>query len=455
MVAIVGRPNVGKSSLLNCLAGRRISIVDATPGVTRDRISVPVALGDTDEAGYIELVDTGGMGIEDHDDLTEDVEDQIRFGMKTADLILFVVDAREGIVSLDQHVARALRRMPCPVLLVANKIDQANVLSELGELNALGFGDPIPVSAAHNDNMYDLLDAIREQVGSLSGRPHDEGMRLAIVGKRNAGKSTLINALAGEDRVIVSEKPGTTRDSVDVQLELDGQRVTLIDTAGVKRRGKIATDIEYYSQHRAMRSVRRADVVALMIDASLPVSQVDKNLAGIIHEEYKPVMIVVNKWDLSKGNVDTEEYAEYFSKMFPELRYAPIAMTTATESINVHETIGLARQIYDQSQQRVTTGQLNSVMEHILAERGPSHRHGTKPPKIFYTSQVSVGPPTIVCICNDTRSFDTNYKRFLINRLRDYLPYSEVPIRLFFRSRRGERKSTTLPRDKETDSVRE
>ena len=402
---------------------------------------MPIALGDGEESGYVELVDTGGMGIEDHDQLTEHVEDQIRFGMKAADLILFVVDAREGIVSLDRHVARALRKLKRPVLLVANKIDQANVLTELGELPSLGFGEALPISAAHNDGIYDLLDAIQEALGDQAAPPEEEGMKLAIVGKRNAGKSTLINALAGEDRVIVSETPGTTRDSVDVQLDIDGQRLTLIDTAGVKRKGKIASDIEFYSQHRALRSVRRADVIALVIDASLPVSQVDKNLAGIIHEEFKPVLIVVNKWDLTAGATDPEAYADYFEKTFPELRFAPIAMTTATEGINIHETVALARQLYEQSQQRVTTGQLNAIMEKILAERGPSHPHGTKPPKIYFTSQVSVSPPTIVCVVNDTRSFGENYRRFLVNRLRDYLPYAEVPIRLFFRSRRRDRKS--------------
>ncbi|MBN1941789.1 MAG: ribosome biogenesis GTPase Der [Phycisphaerae bacterium] len=436
VVAIVGRPNVGKSSLLNCLAGRRISIVDPTPGVTRDRVSTTLALGEGEPARYVELVDTGGMGVEDVDQLTEHVENQILYCIAAADLVLFVVDAREGVMPLDKHVAAQLRRHDKPVILVANKIDQAGVLSELGELTRLGFGDPVAVSAAHRQNIDDLLKVMTARLGDLpSDIPPEPVMKLAIVGKRNAGKSTFINALAGQERVIVSETPGTTRDSVDVEIEFEGRRLVLIDTAGVKKKSRFATDVEFYSQHRALRSIRRADVTAMLIDASVPVSQVDKDLAGIIAEEFKPVVIVVNKWDLARGVASGEDYVKYFEKTFPGLAYAPISLTAAKDGANLHETITLAEQLFAQACHRVTTAKLNEAIQQILQKRGPSHKHGTKPPKIYYASQVAVEPPTIVCFVNDPRSFDQNYLRYLTNQLREYLPFAEVPIRVFFRPR--------------------
>ena len=436
IVAIVGRPNVGKSSLLNALVGRRIAIVDATPGVTRDRIAAPCPLPGG-EAGYVELVDTGGMGIEDTDRLTDHVEAQIDYAVEAASLILFVVDAREGIVSLDRTAAERLRRSNTPIMLVANKIDIADLATEAGELYQLGFGEPVPVSAAHASGLGDLLDGVARRLGEQTTGPAPEPtMKLAIVGKRNTGKSTFINALAGCERVIVSETPGTTRDSVDVAVELDGRALTLIDTAGIRKRKSLSGDIEFYSRHRAMRSIRRADVVALMIDASVPVSQVDKNLAGEIATEYKPVVLVVNKWDLAKDSAAGEDYAEYLGKTFPGLPFAPISLTTATEGVNVRETIALAEQLFRQARTRVTTGELNSHIEAIVALRGPSHKGGTRPPKIYYASQIATAPPTIVCFVNDIRSFGQGYQRFLINRLRERTPFSEVPIRLLFRRHR-------------------
>jgi GTPase len=439
VVSIVGRPNVGKSSLLNCLAGRRISIVDAVPGVTRDRVSTTVSLGGPGQQRLLELVDTGGMGIEDSDRLTGHVEGQIAQAMDLADVVLFVVDAREGIQPLDRHVAERLRRLDKTVLLVANKIDEARVIGETGELYGLGFGEPIAISAIHQSNIGELLDRLADVLPDAPGDPEPQNdapaMKLAIVGKRNAGKSTFINALAGQQRVIVSEVPGTTRDSVDVRIQADGRELLLIDTAGVRRKKSLANDVEYYSQHRALRSVRRADVVAMVIDASVKVSQVDKNLAGVIAGEFKPVLIMVNKWDLARDASDPEAYQTYFEKTFPELSFAPISFTTATEGVNLHETLDLAGELLDQARTRVGTGQLNQVIEEISALRGPSHKAGTKPPKIYYASQVDVAPPTIVCFVNDPRSFDEGYRRFLVNRLREHLPFTEVPIRLFFRSR--------------------
>jgi len=433
LVAIVGRPNVGKSSLLNIMAGRRISIVDDMPGVTRDRVSTPIEL----DTGFIELVDTGGMGIEDTDDLTEDVEDQIALGVSQATLILFMVDAREGIAPLDSHVARILRKQDKPVILLANKVDMLNTTGEIGELHKLGFGAPMLISATHSRGIGDMLEEIERRLGDNVGESAPpEMMKLAIVGKRNAGKSTFINSLVGEERVIVSDVPGTTRDSVDVLCEVDGQEFMLIDTAGVRKRSKINGNIEFYAHHRAMRSIRRADVVAMMIDASLPISQVDKKLAGLIAEQYKPVVLVVNKWDLAKEHTSGEEYVEYFEKVMPELKFAPVCLTTATEGENLRGTIKLAMQLFEQSNTRVATAEINKHIEEILVMRGPSHKAGTKRPKILYASQIGTAPPTIVCFVNDVRSFDQSYKRFLVNQLRERLPFDEIPIRLLMRKRR-------------------
>ena len=434
-VAIVGRPNVGKSSLLNRMVGQRISIVDPTPGVTRDRVGAPCAIGD----GYVELVDTGGIGIVDHDDLTEHVEDQIAYGLAEADLLIFVVDARTGVMPLDGHVAERLRRLEVPVILAANKVDEVGLLAETGDLNRLGFGEPIPISAHHGLGIDRLIDRIAGVLGELPPSPPEEAvMKLAIVGKRNAGKSTFINALAGAQRVIVSETPGTTRDSVNATAEIGWRKFMLIDTAGVRKRRRIVQqDIEFYGYHRALRSIRRADVVALMIDASVPVSKVDKDLARDIVDEFKPVLLVVNKWDLARGRAAGEDYQEYFDKVLPELAYAPISLTSAASGMNVVRTIDLAEQLYDQSRVRVTTGQLNVAVREICEQRGPSHRPGTKPPKILYASQISTRPPTIVCFVNDVRSFDNSYQRYFVKQLRQRLPYGEIPIRLLFRARRA------------------
>jgi GTP-binding protein len=436
-VAIIGRPNVGKSSLLNRLVGRRIAIVDAMPGVTRDRIAAPCPIGD----GYVELVDTGGMGIEDVDQLTDHVENQIAYGIAEADLIIFLVDAREGLTPLDRHAAERLRRLHVPVILAANKVDHVELTAETAELNALGFGEPIRISAHHAIGIEELCEAIAAALGKIPAEPPAEAvMKLAVVGRRNVGKSTFINALAGEQRLIVSETPGTTRDSVDVTIELDGRRLCLIDTAGVRKRRRIRDSVDFYSFRRALRSIRRADVVALMIDASVPVGKVDKDLARRVAEEFKPVALVVNKWDLARPVAGGEDYADYLGKVLPELSYAPISLTSAATGANLAETVRLAEQLFAQARHRVPTAELNAVIRQVLQQRGPSHKAGTKRPKLLYASQIDACPPTIVCFVNDVRSFDENYQRYLTNRLREHLPYSEVPIRLILRQRRDRRR---------------
>ena len=434
IVAIVGRPNVGKSSLFNALAGRRISIVEPTAGVTRDRISAVVELDEF----YFELVDTGGYGIEDHDNLTEHVESQINVAIRQADLVLFMVDIREGITPLDRKVAELLRKQKLTVLRVANKAESRSLDPGAGEFYALGFDTPICVSAQHGRNRQEVLETIIELLADYqSDRPVDTTMKLAVVGKRNVGKSTFINSLAGEDRMIVSEVPGTTRDAVDVCFEKDGHRFLAIDTAGVRKKTKMAQNsIEFYSHTRALASIRRADVVLLFLDSTQEISQVDKHLARDISNEYKPCIIVINKWDLAKDRADTQAYHEYIDKLLTGLSYAPICFITASEGKNVQALVDLARHLHKQAGTLVTTAKLNKTLQAITAKRAPAARQKTGLPKIYYGTQVAVYPPTLLLFVNNPDAIDENYRRYLINRLRDVLPYPEVPIRLLIRHHR-------------------
>lgn len=433
IVAIVGRPNVGKSSLLNCLAKQRISIVDPTAGVTRDRISVVLDVEDV----YFELVDTGGYGIEDRDGLTDQVEAQIQYAISAAVVVLFVVDTQDGITALDRKVAELLRRQADNVILVSNKVDAPMHEGLTGEMERLGFGTPMPISALHGFGREELMTEIVRRVKPVSiDRPPDPVLRLAIVGRRNAGKSTFINCLAGEDRVIVSEVPGTTRDSVDVRFEKDGQIYVAIDTAGVRKKRKIADDIEFYGYSRAQRSIRRADVVLFFMDSTEPAGEVDKRLGGYILEQFKPCIVVINKWDLAQGKAESEQYGDYITKILPSLDFAPIAFVTAKESKNVQSVLDLAKSLHKQANTRLSTANLNTILEEITAVRGPSSRKGRRP-KIYYGTQISVCPPTIVLFVNDPSLITEEYRRFLINRFRERLPFAEVPIRLMLRARRG------------------
>lgn len=432
IVAIVGRPNVGKSSLLNALSGRMISIVDPTAGVTRDRVSTVCEMDEL----YFELVDTGGYGIEDSAQLTADVEQQIAYAIDQASLILFVVDIRDGLTPLDREVAALLRREEHPVVLVANKTDNERQKAQAADFFPLGFGEPLCVSAKHGQGRQELIETILDHVRAVAGEePAEPVMKIALVGRRNVGKSTFVNSLAGQQRVIVSEVPGTTRDAVDVQFEIDGRTLIAIDTAGVRKKSKLADSIEFYSYARATRSIRRADVVLFLIDATVPISQVDKKLGAYIAEHDKPVVLVINKWDLAKDRSHSAAYDEYLDKTLPELRYAPMTFVTAEKGKNVQATIDVAQSLFKQAGQRVGTGRLNEALKRALDVRGPSSKRGVKPPKIYYATQVGVRPPTIVLFVNNPTLISEEYRRFLLNRMRESLPFEEVPIRLLFRSR--------------------
>jgi GTP-binding protein len=453
-VVIVGRPNVGKSSLLNWLAGKLVSVVDPTAGVTRDRVTYLANVGDR----YFELVDTGGMGIEDVDQLTEDIEHQIDVAIEGADLVLFVVDGQTGPTPLDREVAARLRPLPVPKLLVVNKCDSPKLDDELPQFFGLlggmsgsvelpngetDGGSVIATSVKGGRHRQELIQAIldhlpqerdgeREEGESLAALPE---LKLAVVGRRNVGKSTFINALAETDRMIVSEVPGTTRDSVDVRFELDGKSFVAIDTPGVRKRKSLASDIEYYGLVRAQRSIRRADVVLMLFGAEETISRVDLQLVDDIAQHCKPCIFVVNKWDLGLvAGMTAEKWSNYLFKTFPALRHVPVAFITAQDGRNIKKLINLAQSIFKQSRMRVSTGVLNRVVRAAVDAHPPPVRRN-RLPRIYFATQVAVEPPTIVLKCNDPRLFDGHWKRYLLGVLREQLPFREVPIRLYLRGK--------------------
>jgi GTP-binding protein len=435
IVAIIGRPNVGKSSLFNWLAGRRIAIVDPTAGVTRDRLATLVKAGDR----FFELTDTGGIGIVDVDDLSDHVERQIEAAIDRAHVLLFVVDVRDGVVPLDEEVARRLRYVTKPVVLVANKCDHEGLEPQAAEFYKLGRGKLVCVSAQQNRGKEDLLDLILERLPPADADdtpPKDPALKLAIVGRRNVGKSTFINSLAQEERVIVSEVPGTTRDSVDVRFERDGQAFLAIDTAGVRRKHSLANDVEFYSLARAERSIRRADVVLLFFDPRGRVSKVDKQLAEYVLEQHKPAVFVVNKWDLMVP-MPTGRMAQYIKATFPSLDFVPIAFITATVGRNIYAVLNLAQNLHKQASRRVSTADLNRVVRSALEASPPPLRQNRRP-KVYYATQVSANPPTVVLFTNGPELFDPPYQRYLLNTLRDKLAFSDVPVRLYLRRKSRE-----------------
>jgi len=433
VVAIIGRPNVGKSSLLNALAGKMISIVEPTAGVTRDRVSAIVE----NRERYFELIDTGGYGIVDSDELSEHVENQIQQGIASADLILFVVDVRDGIMPLDVEMAQLLRKTNLNVILVANKADTSRLSAGAGEFTRLGFGQALCVSATNNINQTLITERILSELEHLpKEKPGKAVMKIAVVGKRNAGKSTFINSIVGQERVIVSEVPGTTRDAIDVRFEKDGHTFLAIDTAGVRKKRKMGSAIEFYGYTRAVRSIRRADVVLFMIDSTLKISQVDKKLAYLIRDEYKACVLVINKWDLAKDFADTTDYEGYLTEVLPGLRYAPLAFTTATDGKNIQSVLDLAGELFKQASAKIPTAALNKAIEVLDEQKVSGGRKKRGHPKIYYATQVASLPISLLLFVNRVDLFDENFRRFAVNKLREALGIEEVPIRLLLRKHR-------------------
>ncbi|MBI1346583.1 ribosome biogenesis GTPase Der [bacterium] len=437
-VAIVGRPNVGKSSLMNWLAHKRISIVDPMAGVTRDRVTYLMHHGER----YFELIDTGGIGIVDVDELNEEIHHQIQIAIEDADVILFVVDGSQGISSLDRQVSQKLRKIDKPKLLIVNKCDSPKLDREVAEFFALADVPMVITSVIGNRNQADLLQAIveilppaDEDEADAGARMEDEpDMKVAIVGRRNVGKSTFINQLAETERCIVSEIPGTTRDSIDVRFELDGKAFVAIDTPGVRKRKSLANSVEWYGLARAKRSIRRADVVLMFFDCTQKISRVDKQLVSEIEDEYKPCIFVVNKWDLATDDTATGEWAEYLFKTFGNMRHTPVAVITGQTGRNVKKLINLAQSIFKQARFRVPTGELNRLVK-AAVQNWPPPMRANRNPRILYTTQVSTEPPTLVMKVNDPDIFDDSWLRYLLGFIREELPIKEVPIKLILRSR--------------------
>jgi GTP-binding protein len=439
-VVIVGRPNVGKSSLFNWIVEKRIAIEDPTAGVTRDRLVQRVEL----DGRVIELVDTGGMGFDDPDGLTAQIDRQIESGLAGAAVVLFVVDVRSGLLPADQEVARRVRRTGCPVLLIVNKADAPHLDPQAHEFAALGFGPPLVVSAREHRNRGPLIDAIVERLPPATDDEPESAelpeMKLAMVGRRNVGKSTFVNALAREERVITSPVAGTTRDSIDVRFEVDGRSFLAIDTPGLRRAKSRTSDIDFYSTHRAQRSIRRADVVLLFFDATEPIGKVDKQLAETVVEDAKPVVLVVNKWDLYAAGVERKEWIEYLRQTFRTMPWAPVEFVTAKNGRNVKTVIDTAQRLFRQSQTRVPTARLNTILRAAIdANQPPADTRG-RPVRIYYATQVETAPPTIVLSTSAPKSLTEAYRRYLIGALRKQTPFHEVPIRLLVRGRTTEEK---------------
>lgn len=431
-VVIVGRPNVGKSSLLNWLAGRRIAVVDNVAGVTRDRLHYLMCVDDR----FFELVDTGGMGVEDSDNLTAHIEQQIEMAIDSAAVILLVVDTQSGLTPLDRDVAKRLRYIDTPVICVANKTDHGQLDCEADEFYKLGRGKIVRVSTMQNRGKEELLEHILEKLPPPVEDEHEDDttMKVAIVGRRNVGKSTFVNTLAKAERMIVSEIPGTTRDSVDVKFELDGKAFIAIDTPGLRKTKSLASDVEFYGTHRAQRSIRRADVVYLFFDAEQRISKVDKQLCSYISDQYKPCVFVVNKWDMKVDTMPTEKWVNYLRDTFRTMWHVPIAFITGQTGKNVKALINHGQMLHKQARTRIATGDLNRLVKAAIEHNRPPFRQG-KNGKIFFATQVGIEPPTIVLFCNQPSLFDHTYRRYLLGVFRDELSFGEVPIKLYLRKR--------------------
>ena len=434
VVAIVGRPNVGKSTLFNALSGETRAIVENTPGVTRDRIYATATwLNYT-----FTLIDTGGIEPDTTDVILSQMRDQAEIAIQTADVIVFLVDVRQGLQDADTQVADMLRKSMKPVVLAVNKVDSfQNQMADVYEFYNLGIGDPIPVSAVSKTGFGDMLDRIVSYFPKeTEGEEEDETPKIAIVGKPNVGKSSLVNKIAGENRVIVSEIAGTTRDAVDTTVRYQGREYTLIDTAGLRRKNKIKEEIERFSIIRAVAAVERADIVLMMIDADEGVTEQDAHIAGIAHERGKGVIIVVNKWDkIEKDDKTIYRFTESVREKLSYMSYAEIVFISALTGQRINRLFELIDMVLANQSQRVPTGVLNEIISEAVVMQQPPSDKG-KRLKIFYVTQVSVKPPTFVVFVNDKELMHFSYTRYLENKIRDAFGFRGTPLRFLIRERK-------------------
>ena len=430
LIAIVGRPNVGKSTFFNKVAGQRISIVQNTPGVTRDRL-----YADGEWCGFnFTMIDTGGIELKSEDEMWKHIKRQAEIAVETADLILFFLDGRTGLVAEDYDVADYLRRSKKPVIPVVNKLDN-NETDTLYDFYALGLGEPVPISAEQSKGLGDLLDEVAKHFEKNEADERDEVIKIAVVGKPNAGKSSLVNRLLGYDRVIVSGIAGTTRDAIDTPFEHNGKKYMLVDTAGIRRKRSVDTDVEYYSVMRAFGAVRRADVAVIVIDCEQGISEQDVKIAGYVHEEGKPSVIVMNKWDLIEKETDTMK--KFDDKLMTELAfmdYFESVYLSAKTGSRVEKLMGAVEKVYENANRKITTGVLNDVIGEAVSVNEPPTKNG-KRMKILYATQVSVAPPAIIIFVNDATLRHFSYKRYIENTLRKAFDFKGTPIKLIVRNR--------------------
>ncbi|MGI6082561.1 MAG: ribosome biogenesis GTPase Der [Limnochordia bacterium] len=432
VVAIVGRPNVGKSALFNRIAGERIAIVKDVPGVTRDRIYA--------DCSWLErqftLIDTGGILTGPVDEITSATLGQARMAMEEADVILFVVDVRQGVTPADQAVADILRQTDKPIVLVANKVDGIELETQMFEFYSLGLGDPVPVSAEHGRGIGDLLDLVVEQLPEGVESPDDDSIRVAVIGRPNVGKSSLVNSILGRERVIVSDQPGTTRDAIDTEFVRGDTKFTIIDTAGVRRKSRVDTDVEYYGVIRALRAIERSDVTLVVLDAAEGVTEQDARLAGYAHEAGRAIVLVVNKWDLIEKDANTMgEFDAHIRYDLRFLHYAPIMYVSALTGQRVNELLDVVEYVSEQAALRVTTGRLNEALQEAVALREPPHDKGVRL-RLLYAVQTGVKPPTILLFVNRVDLMHFSYLRYLENCLRDTFGFVGSPLVMNVRTRR-------------------
>jgi len=429
-VAIVGRQNVGKSTLVNRLAGKRVAIVEDLPGTTRDRVFADVSW----QGVTFTLVDTGGLEPRPHSTITQEVKEQVEIAIAEADAVIFLVDVKDGLTPSDMEIADRLRRSSKPILLVANKADNAKLEAGVVEFYELGLSEPLAISAYHGQGSAELLDRIIALLPAPSPTEAEaEVIKVAIVGRPNVGKSMLLNALLGGERAIVDDVPGTTRDAIDTLFDFDGQSVLLIDTAGIRRRGKLVKGIEKYSVLRALRAIDRADVALLVLDATELVTAQDTHIAGYIQQAAKGIVLVINKWDLI-ADKNIAEYNKYIRRQLRFMPYAAVLYISAKFGQGVESVMPEVRRVYQERLKRLPTAAVNSVVQQAAAVHNLP-RIGTKQLKILYATQAEVNPPTFVFFVNDANLIHFSYRRYLENRLRQSFGFTGTPLRLIFKTR--------------------